>query len=172
MTDGLYQTFIDLRDSQLVRATSFEENAQYEMAYLALWSVVEKSIKSMYPHAQKAKLLECVIAWKLFLEGSTSLKPSEIKKFTYGEPENIPSDLSAIEQLFGSMPKVCEILNTDPKKGSTKWRTRRNNIAHDALAFAKQTTFLEYKQKLIEGIREIERAMLNSEKIKAGARKS
>lgn len=168
----LHKLFKSLRDSQLLKVTSFERDAQVEMAYLALWSIIEKSIKSMHPYAQKAKLLEGVIAWKLFLEGSASQKPSEIKNFIHGKPEKIPSDLSAIQKLFGPLPIVCEILNTDSKKGSTKWRDRRNDISHDALPFAKQETFLEYKQKLIDGIMEIEIAIINFEMNKPQKEKS
>ncbi len=159
----LYRLFIDQRDSQLLKATSFESHANYEMAYLALWTVVEKNIKLLQTHALKKKLLEDITAWKLFLEGASSIRPSDIRSFTYESSVKIPSDLSTIEQLFCPMPKVRSILNTDYKNGSTKWRDKRNRIAHDAEAFPKPATFSEYKKMLLEGIQEIENAILRFE---------
>ena len=48
-----------------------------------------------------------------------------------------------------------------PKSGDspTKWRKRRNDIAHRAEQFGSRKKYNEYRDKILEGISEIEQAL-------------
>lgn len=88
----LLENITQLRTDQTRIAASYENNQSYEMAYIAIWSILEISLKDISPYA---------------------------------------------------------------KKGTTKWRDKRNRIAHNAEEFHKLDTYQEYKNKLLNGIDEL-----------------
>lgn len=60
---------------------------------------------------------------------------------------------------YGELKLVSEIMNTQRKNGSTKWRDRRNNIAHQAMPFGSESKFHEYRDKILDGVNELEGAL-------------
>ena len=50
-------------------------------------------------------------------------------------------------------------MNTNQKNGSIKWRNKRNDNAHGVAPFRKKDTYGESREKIMEGISEIERAL-------------
>jgi hypothetical protein len=150
----LLENITQLRTDQTRIAASYENNQSYEMAYIAIWSILEISLKDISPYAKKKVLLNRVSEWKNYLEGQSNNKPKEIRDFRCTRNETIPS-ITLIESLIGESPTIEEILNTDAKKGTTKWRDKRNRIAHNAEEFHKLDTYQEYKNKLLNGIDEL-----------------
>ena len=63
------------------------------------------------------------------------------------------------EHLDCELPIIKEIMNTNQKNGSKKWRDKRRDIAHGAAPFREKETYEEYRHKIMEGISEIERAL-------------
>lgn len=149
----ILENFTKLRTKQVEYAAAYEAKQSYEMAYIALWSVLEAALKDITPKAKQMSLLQKIHEWRLYLEAGGNSKPREIKSFQCTRSETIPH-ISLIEVLLGNCPTIKEILNTESKNGSTKWRDKRNNIAHNAEAFKQLKTYKEYKNKLLAGLDE------------------
>ena len=150
----ILEKFNRLRAEQVAIAANYEENHSYEMAYIALWSILETGLKDITPHAKKIMLLEKIIEWKDYLEGD-GRKPKAITRYQFKctRSDKIPP-ISLVEKLLGDSPTIKEILNTESKSGSTKWRDKRNKIAHNTEDFHHFDTYQEYKNKLLNGIDE------------------
>lgn len=151
----LYDYLLELKKAYEEEAKAYESSASYEMAYLSLWIILEKMLKRVDFVARKRALYLHICEWKEYLEGKGKKRPSDIKSFILKEVEKIP-DFGKVEHVIGCAPITKEIMNAQPKNGSTKWRDRRNNIAHNAESFKRLETYRDYRDKLMEGILEIE----------------
>ena len=160
--DTIYNKLIELRKKQEALAFDYEEKASYEMAYLSWWYVLEKILKIMDAEYRKKHLYRQVCEWKKYLENHNPKKPNDFKSFNLTELENTP-DIGKIgkieEHLDCELPIIKEIMNTNQKNGSKKWRDKRRDIAHGAAPFREKETYEEYRHKIMEGISEIERAL-------------
>ena len=160
--DTIYYKLIDLRKKQEALAFDYEDKASYEMAYLSRWYMLDKILRVIDTECRREQLYHQVCEWKKYLENQTSKKPNDIKSFNLTEQENTP-DIGKIgkieEYLDCELPIIKEIMNTKSGNGSTKWRDKRNNIAHRAEPFRKKETYEEYREKIMEGISEIERSL-------------
>lgn len=156
----ILEKFNQLRMEQAGIATNYEENQSYEMAYIALWSILETGLKDITPQAKKIVLLKKVNEWKNHLESNNNNPPKEIRSFQCTRSDKIPP-ISLIEALLGDCHTIKEILNTETKNGSTKWRDKRNRIAHNAEGFHRVETYQEYKNKLLDGMDEFVRLISN-----------
>jgi len=150
----LYERIIQLHQTQHDMAVRYEEAGSYEMAYLSLWIVLEKILKDIDTKIRSDGLYVQICEWKNYLENKSTKKPREIKSFNLKESERIP-DLAKIEKAIGEIPVTREIMNTQAKNGSTKWRDKRNSIAHNAESFAKKDTYEEYRDKILSGTSEL-----------------
>ncbi|GGO74645.1 hypothetical protein GCM10010982_37950 [Bowmanella pacifica] len=140
----------------------YEAAESNEMAYLSLWAVLEKGLKIIEVVRKREELYEQVCAWKDYLDGQNNKQPSAIKSFSLQEPEKIP-DVKVISGYMGGLPVVTEIMNTQSKNGSTKWRDRRNRIAHQAAPFGSNEKYEEFRDKICTGIDEMEKAIIDYE---------
>ena len=156
----LLENFNALRTEQIAVAAEYEESHSYEMAYIAIWSILETSLKDITPHAKKIVLLRRINEWKDYLEDNGRKPLNEIGSFQCTRSNTIPP-ISLIEALLGDCPIIKEILNTKSKNGSTKWRDKRNKIAHTAEGFQRFETYQEYKNKLLNGLDEFVIALSN-----------
>lgn len=156
----ILEKFNRLRTEQAGIAANYEDNKSYEMAYIALWSTLETGLKDITPKAKKVVLLKKVNEWKSYLEDSNKNTPKEIKSFQCTRSDKIPP-ISLIEALLGDCQTIKEILNTETKNGSIKWRDKRNRIAHNAEGFHRLETYQEYKNKLLDGMDEFVRLISN-----------
>lgn len=147
--------FNKIKNEQFEKAKEFEDTNSFEMAYLAYWIVIEKGLKIIEVERKRRQLYDSICAWKEFLEDSRKSRPPKISSFDLQEPEKVP-DVKSVSKFLGGLPTVVEIMNTKSKNGSTKWRDRRNNIAHQAAPFASESKFFEYKNKIIHGIVEMQ----------------
>lgn len=150
----LHARLLEVRKEKEESAAKFEVAASYEMAYISLWSIVEKTLKDIDSWLRTQELYASVREWKLYLEGDIIKRPRDIKSFNLKESNKIP-DISYIEKHLGKLPRVKAIMNTQAKHGSTKWRDRRNNIAHNAEPFGKLETYKEYREAILAGIEEL-----------------
>ncbi len=146
----ILENFNRLRTEQIVIAANYEENQSYEMAYIALWSILETGLRDITPRAKKIVLINKVNEWKNYLDGSGTKPQKEISSFQFQctRSDKIPP-ISLVEALLGNCPTIKEILNTESRNGSTKWRDKRNRIAHNAEGFHRLETYQEYKNKLL-----------------------
>lgn len=158
----ILESFNHLRTEQTEVASKYEERNSYEMAYIALWSILETGLKDITPLAKKFVLLKQVNEWKEYLEEAKNKEPNEIRSFQCTRSDKIPH-ISLIEALLGECPTIKEILNSESKNGSTKWRNKRNKIAHNAEGFHRFETYQEYKNKLLDGMDEFVRLLSSVE---------
>ncbi len=158
----ILENYNHLKAEQSDIAEKYEEKQSYEMAYIALWSILETGLKDITPHAKKIVLLKKVNEWKKYLDGNGEKPKKEITSYQFKctRSDKIPP-ISLIEELLGDCPTIKEILNSESKFGSTKWREKRNKIAHNAEGFQRLETYQEYKNKLLEGMNEFARALSN-----------
>jgi len=155
----ILETFEQLKNNRIKDSENYENNESYEMAYIALWSIIETILKDIETKRKKDILLEKVTEWKNYLEGKRK-KPSKINSFEYVQ-KNIPP-ISGIEDSLGldSCPTIREIINTNSEEGTKMWRNKRNDIAHKAKGFKNYTTYKKYKDKILKGIKELEKNLI------------
>ena len=151
----MYSSFENIRSEQLQKAENFEKEKSFEMAYLAYWIILEKTLKVIEVVRKKDKLYKSICEWKSYLENSSGKVPSKITSFTLQEPESIPN-VTQISDFIGALPVVTKVMNTQHKNGSTKWRDKRNNIAHQSDSFKTESKYIEYRNEIQSGILEIE----------------
>jgi len=151
----VYQQFKNIKNEQIGKAEAFESEYSFEMAYLAYWIILEKSLKVIEVVRRKEELYKLICEWKNYLEDVSKKTPKKITSFVLQEPEKIP-DAKVISEFIGGLPLVIEIMNTQNKNGSTKWRDKRNNIAHQSDSFGSENKYQEYKAKVLSGIDEVE----------------
>ena len=155
--NAIYNQFVELRRKQEALASDYEEKASYEMAYLSRWNVLEEILKIMDTECRKKQLYQQVCEWKKYLENQTAKKPGKITSFDLTKQDNTP-DIGKIrnmeEHLDCELRIIKEIMNS---KG--KWRQKRNNLAHGATPFGRKEKYEEYRNKIMEGISEIEQAL-------------
>lgn len=156
---ALRQEFYNLKTEQTKKALEYENSKSYEMAYLSYWVILEKGLKIIEVLRKREKLYSEICLWKEYFEGSEVKKPSDIRCFSLQEPEKIPEVKLISEFLQGKLPLVAEIMNTQQKQGTTKWRGRRNDIAHQAMSFGSESKFFEYRNKILDGIDELEKEL-------------
>ncbi|MFA0021171.1 hypothetical protein AB4354_22945 [Vibrio splendidus] len=155
---SLLGDFIQLRDEKVKLAEEYEQGKSYEMAYVALWSVTEHTVKQVEEHRKITDLRGKVAAWHYFFETETATKrPAPIKSFSC-EVKNIP-DIKLIQESLGSVPAITKLLQTKQKGKSSKYRDKRNAIAHQALKFGSDSVYLDYKATALAAIEELERTL-------------
>ncbi|MFN4318727.1 hypothetical protein [Acinetobacter parvus] len=151
----LIDEFLGLRDEQLKLAQDYEKEASYEMAYVALWSVIEQTVKRVEEKRKYRELREKVVAWYEFFENELITKsPAPIKAFDL-DVKTIP-DLITIHKSLGEAPAISKLLNSQSGSGSTKYRERRNAIAHHAQKFKDASIYSDYKETALAAIAELE----------------
>lgn len=152
--------FNHLKVEGMNMAAIYENTQSYEMAYIAQWSILEGALKDITPYAKKIILLKQISDWKEYLEGKSSNPPKEIRSFQMTRSDKIPP-ISLVEAFLGECPVIKEVINTDSKSGSTKWRDKRNRIAHNAESFIRFETYQDYKIKILEAVNEFEELLSN-----------
>ena len=149
MNDKLFNKINEFKDTQENLVVRYEEKKCWEIAYLAKWSILEYGVKQVVGFEKKRQLLEKLIEWKNYIEGESGVRPKKgIQGCTF-ECQSIP-EMNRIRNILGNLPKMQEVL--DPKG---KYRNKRNNIAHRAEMFGRESTYLDYKNALEKAISEL-----------------
>jgi len=152
---NLLKNFIKLKDEKIKLADSYEVNQNYEMSYMALWAVTEHTVKEVEETRKIKKLKQSIQVWHHYFEHETkSKRPASIKSFVC-EVKNIP-DIKLIQESLGEIAAIAKLLRTQAKSGSTKYRDKRNAIAHHAEKFKNFTVYQDYKDTALAAISEIE----------------
>ena len=161
IVDTIYKKFVELRNTQEDLACVYEEKSSYEMAYLSRWCVLERILKIIDAEYRKERLYRQVCEWKEHLENPSSKQPKLISRnsFTLKETSTIPDIRGIEEHLDYELPNIKVIMNTKSENGSKKWRDKRNDIAHRAEQFGSRKKYNEYRDKILEGISEIEQVL-------------
>ena len=160
---SLLKAFLERKNNQLLLAEQYEKSGSLEIAYLALWAITEHTVKEVEEQRLKQKRFQDITDWYRFLsENGQYPRPSETKINCGVEVKNIPQ-LTNIEELLGLIPSITKLLQTNNKKGSTKYRDRRNEIAHHAAKFRDINTFQDYKETALSAIVELEEKLKEME---------
>ena len=161
--DTIYNKLIELRKKQEALAVYYEEKASYEMAYLSRWYVLEKILKIIDTKLKTDELQNKVRKWwEEYVANPDSDQPEPLKSFQLQEAQRIPYSrrIEEIEKYFNKeLPIIKEIMHTKSGNSSTKWRRWRNNIAHRAKPFDDKEKYESCRDKIMEGISEIEQAL-------------
>lgn len=149
---SILQQFYERREEAEANASLYEQSNNLEMAYLALWSVTEHTAKDVESIRLRRELKAKVCLWTEYLDG-TGPAPLPIKNFSL-EPQSIPS-IANLQSVLGEIPAVSKLLQTKAKGKSSKYRDKRNAIAHYAERFADKTRYNDYKSTAQAAIDEL-----------------
>jgi len=155
--NAIYNQLVELRKKQEVLASDYEGKSSYEMAYLSRWYVLEEILKIMDAECRKKQLYYQVCDWKKYLENRNGKRPCKITSFDItkqNETPNIGKIGKMEEHLDCELRIIKEIMDSN-----RKWRQKRNNLAHGAAPFRKKETYEDYRNKIADGISEIEQAL-------------
>ncbi|HAS3380732.1 TPA: hypothetical protein I6122_003355 [Vibrio cholerae] len=159
---SLMESFIKLRDDKLKLAEEYEHAQSYEMAYVALWSVTEHTVKTVEELRKNKELRKQVLAWYEFFEDNyVTQRPRPIKSFVC-EVKNIP-EIKLIQESLGAVPAIAKLLQTKQKGKSSKYRDKRNAISHHADKFKGADVYLDYKETALAAISELENKLKGME---------
>lgn len=153
---SLFEDFLERKQEQLKLANEYESAGNLEMAYVALWSVTEHTVKDIEVVRKTKALTLSITKWYEFLTEKKQVKrPKEINSFSCSV-NSIP-EISLIIKELGEVPAISKLLQTSNTKGiSSKFRDKRNSIAHRAERFLNPKIFNEYKQVALDSIQELE----------------
>ncbi len=142
----------ELQTKRYAESSSYEENKSFEMAYIAMWSVLEKGLHIYANDAVKHRLHTNVQKWDKYLSGTTKSKPEPIGNFSLEHSNRTIPPVPLIESILGKMSQVSKVLDS---KG--KYRIKRNKIAHEASRFINEDKYKEYKHELMKAIDQLSR---------------
>ena len=158
--NAIYNQFVELRKKQEELASDYEEKSSNGMAYISRWYVLEKILKILHTRIKADEIHNKVRKWwEEYLSNPDSNQAEPLKSLNLKEELRIPRVEDIEKHLDCELPVIKEIMNTKSGNGSTKWRDKRSDIAHRALPFGRDETYEEYRNKIIEGISEIEQAL-------------
>jgi len=133
------KNLIDFRALQELHAEVYENNKQYETAYLARWSILEKFVKTVAHEYRREMLRKSLAEWTDYLDGKLKQKPR--KPNCILAPNNLPEEkeFRACLTYFGfDADAVWELMDSNGR-----FRKRRNDIAHKAVRFGIKTKYEE-----------------------------
>ncbi|EJC7066760.1 hypothetical protein MYC06_004592 [Vibrio parahaemolyticus] len=146
--------FLALKSEKIAEAQKQEENGSKAMAYIAMWSVVEKTLSELESERLESKLKLELKKWTDFLVDKVGKPPQPIKGFKF-KTDKLPNP-NGVQVLLGDAPAICKLVQTQAKGKSSKYRDKRNAIAHSAEEFKDLSTFNEYKNAVMSAIEELE----------------
>ncbi|EKT4485668.1 hypothetical protein JGK44_000039 [Shewanella algae] len=149
---SILQQFYERREEAEANASLYEQCNNLEMAYLALWSVTEHTAKDVESMRLRRELKKKVRQWAEYLDG-TGTAPPPIKSFSLGT-QSIPP-IANLKSVLGEIPAVSKLLQTKAKGKSSKYRDKRNAIAHHAERFTDKTRYDDYKSTAQAAIDEL-----------------
>ena len=153
---NLLKEFLDRKQKHLTLADEYEAAGSLEMAYLALWSVTEHTVAGIETFRKTKELTRSVTEWYLFLTEKKQIKRPKIIKSFSCEVNGIP-EINLIKKELGEIPAISKLLQPSNNKGiSSKFRDKRNSIAHRAEKFRNKEVFNEYKLVAHAAIDELE----------------
>jgi len=156
------KTFVELKSEKLAEAQKQEAGGSKAMAYIAMWSIVEKTLSELESERLERKLKLELQKWTDFLEKKIGKPPQPIKGFKF-ETDKLPNS-NGVQILLGDAPAICKLVQTQAKGKSSKYRDKRNAIAHSAEEFKDLSTFNEYKNVVMSAIEELELKLTLTEK--------
>jgi hypothetical protein len=138
---------------QELHAEVYENNKQYETAYLARWSILEKFVKTVATEYRRDFLRKSLAGWTDYLDGRLKQKPR--KPNTILESNSLPQEkeFRVCLNYFGFDAGV--VWNLMDSNG--RFRKRRNDIAHKATRFGIKTKYAEMKPHMVDLITSIYR---------------
>jgi hypothetical protein len=155
---SVFINFSKLRKDQSDAADNYELDGSYEMAYLALWTITEHTVKEIEVKTKTDKLKVGVGEWYQYFQSNRELeRPKPIRSFVC-DVKTIPP-IKNLTEVLGEIPAIGKLLQTTQKGKSTKYRDKRNNIAHTAEKFRSEAIYQDYKNVALSAIEELERKL-------------
>ena len=145
--------FTGTKADKIKLAADYETGGSYETACLALWCILEDGLKLHFGYRKRAALAENIARWSEYLSGeSKNKRPKEIRNWQE-KCQNLPSE-KEIRKDFAKCSKLLEVMHP-----GSKWRRRRNRIAHGAEKFGHKKTYLNHKADLLQAIEELHQGL-------------
>ena len=83
MNNKILEELIMLEDANANLSTEYEKKESYEMAFIAIWSVLEKIMKSIASVGMRKNLRLNVNSWIEYLDNpEKTKKPKDVKNFS------------------------------------------------------------------------------------------
>jgi len=139
------KSLIDFRDKQLNLADEYETKQQYETAYLAIWAILEKFVKTVAYEYRREMLRKSLAEWTQYLDGKRDKRPDTSPKCTL-DSISLPreKEFRSCLRYFGFNANDIWAL-MDSKGG---FRIRRNVIAHHACQFGTPAKYEKMKSQM------------------------
>ncbi|MER0170663.1 MAG: hypothetical protein DU489_08680 [Nitrosomonas sp.] len=154
MNKEILEELIELEEINIKLSTEYEEKQSYEMAFIAIWSILERIMKSIASVEIRKRLRLNIDDWVKYLNDPEKVeKPDEIRNFATEYTSHAIPHISLIEAAIGDVPELKELMNT---KG--KYRKKRNDIAHRADKMSK-AVYSDYKMAACAAIDELKRIL-------------
>jgi len=156
----IHTKFIELRDKQIISATDYENNNNYQMAYIAYWAILEDVVKRLGPICMQIALKKELQEWLGYIQNKNQKKPKPITQRTFDIPKEklntIPSE-TLLQHILSKddAPNVFKVLNPNER-----FRKRRNSIAHSAENISEKT-YHEFKTAINNAIQEADNWLNN-----------
>jgi len=142
------KNLIGIRELQLLHVEVYENNKQYETAYLALWSILEKFVKTVAYEYRREMLRSSLAEWTDYLDGKQEKRPESAPKCIL-DAITLPkkNEFFACLNYFGFIAeKVWAVMDSQGR-----FRLRRNDIAHNAKRFGNKANYQEM-EKIMSGL--------------------
>ena len=158
----IHTKFIELRDKQIISATEYEKNKNYQMAYIAYWAILEDFVKRLGPICMQIALKKELQEWLGYIQNKSLKKPKPITQRTFDIPKEklntIPSETLLLHVLIkDDVPNIFKVLNP-----GEKFRKRRNSIAHSAENISEKT-YYEFKTAINNAIHEVDNWLISND---------
>ena len=127
----------------------YENESNYEMAYISVWSAFELLLKFIAKEIERNLLKEQLTSWLKYIDKITEIAPQPIKHFPKARHyENLPG-IGFFAKYYPGLTRCEIVLNSQGK-----FRRRRNEIAHEATRFKSKELYFEYKEMIIGALNE------------------
>ena len=148
--DAILEKLNCFREEQNKIADKYEQIKCYSLVYLAKWSIIEFTVKTVGSYLKKIKLRELLLEWIDYLDGKGK-KPEDIKDFKTDYTKSPIPDRKIIENIIPLIPQTYNVLYK-----TKNYRNIRNMIAHKGNCdIKKDETFIKHIDKLDKAIEEL-----------------
>jgi hypothetical protein len=130
------------------QADKYEQLKCWSYAYLARWVVLEKGLKSLYNLYNRECIRKCAIEWLEYLDDKGKKPLNKINNFTI-QTQSIPP-YKFVKELLGECSSVKDALDSN-----SKYRRKRNSIAHQAEEFRSEKDYLGYREAIDKAIKQL-----------------
>ena len=153
--EKLLDQFVAKTGKQSELWLAYEKSKSYEMAYLALWAVIEDFAVHLGPHCQRLQLRSELGAWLAHLDDCSANAPAKISAGKFDLPNGRTAKIPPDSQLQLALPTEMAPHFYSALAVKKMYRNKRNAIAHSGETVAAKT-YEDFKAVAVAAIAEIE----------------